>query len=120
MVHKPVVLVAEDEKVLVHDLCETVREAGYEVEGPYRKVSCAMLAYQKRKPDLAILGVQLTDGNAFPLAEQMMAENVPVIIHSQSYTPDEVQARCPKATALSRPCPPSAIIGGVKSALGGE
>merc|ERR1711868_159754 len=83
------VLVAEDELIVGYDLCDTVAEAGYMVEGPYDDLSSAMLAYQKSKPDIAILDVQLGDGIVYPLAEQMMAENVPVIFHSGQLSPDQ-------------------------------
>ena len=49
------VLVAEDELIVGYDLCDTVAEAGYLVEGPFDDLSSAMLAYQKMKPDVAIL-----------------------------------------------------------------
>ena len=48
------ILVAEDEPIVAFDLCDTVEEAGYEVEGPYSGVSSAMLAARKGKPYLAI------------------------------------------------------------------
>ena len=84
------VLVAEDEMIIGYDLCDTVSEAGYIVEGPFVDLSSAMLAYQKTKPEIAILDVQLGDGIVYPLAEQMMAENVPVIFHSGQLTLEEV------------------------------
>ena len=114
---QPVILVAEDETIVAWDLCATVEEAGYTVEGPYTDISSAMLAYQKQKPDLAILDVQLGDGNVFPLAEQMMAEDIPVIFHSDNYTPGEVSERFPHSHALAKPCPPAAIIDSVQNAL---
>ena len=52
---KPTILVAEDERIIGFDLCETVAEAGYEVDGPFEAVSSAMLAFQKNKPDLSEL-----------------------------------------------------------------
>lgn len=111
------VLVAEDELIVGYDLCDTVAEAGYEVEGPYDDLSSAMLAFQKNKPDVAILDVQLGDGIVYPLAEQMMAENVPVIFHSGRLTPEEVASRYPSARALAKPCPPAAVIASVQEAL---
>ncbi|WP_247713253.1 response regulator [Qipengyuania polymorpha] len=110
------VLVAEDEMIIGHDLCDTVSEAGYIVEGPFDDLSSAMLAYQKTKPDIAILDVQLGDGIVYPLAEQMMAEDVPVIFHSGQLTPEEVGRRFPKAQALSKPCPPAEVIHSVQRA----
>ncbi len=114
---QPVILVAEDELIVGHDLCDTVEEAGYHVEGPFDDISSAMLSYQKQKPDLAILDVQLFDGNVFPLAEKLMAENVPVIFHSGNYVPDEVNERFPQAHALSKPCPPAQILDRVQQVL---
>lgn len=113
----PTILVAEDEPIVAWDLCDTVEEAGYIVEGPFDDISSAMLAYQKQKPDLAILDVQLGDGNVFPLAEQLMAENIPVIFHSGNFAPGEVNDRFPGSCALSKPCPPAKILESVQQAL---
>ncbi|QKG72460.1 response regulator [Erythrobacter mangrovi] len=117
MSHSIRVLVAEDELIIGEDLCQTITEAGFEVEGPYESVSSAMLAYQKNRPDVAILDVQLGDGIVYPLAEQMMAEEVPVIFHSGQLTPAEVTHRFPHAQALSKPCPPAEVIARVQQAL---
>jgi len=110
------VLVAEDEFIIGCDLCHTVEEAGYIVEGPFDDLSSTMLAYQKNKPDIAILDVQLGDGIVYPLAEQMMAENVPVIFHSGQMTPAEVARRFPSAQALAKPCPPAEVIDSIQRA----
>ncbi len=110
------VLVAEDELIVGYDLCHTVAEAGYTVEGPYEDLSSAMLAYQRNKPDIAILDVQLGDGIVYPLAEQMMAENVPIIFHSGQLSPAEVAERFPEAQTLTKPCPPAEVIQSVQRA----
>ncbi|MBX7482438.1 response regulator [Qipengyuania qiaonensis] len=110
------VLVAEDELIIGCDLCHTVEEAGYIVEGPFVDLSSTMLAYQKNKPDIAILDVQLGDGVVYPLAEQMMAEDVPVIFHSGQMTPSEVAQRFPQAQALAKPCPPAEVIDTIQRA----
>ena len=113
----PVILVAEDEPIVAHDLCDTVEEAGFIVEGPFDDASSAMLAFQKHKPDLAILDINLAGGTAYSLAEKMMAEDVPVIFHSGEVTSAEVQALYPNASALSKPCPPNVILDTVQQAL---
>lgn len=117
MDHPARVFVAEDEFIVGLDLCQTVAEAGYQVQGPFDDLSSAMLAYQKEKPDVAILDVQLGDGIVYALAEQMMAENVPVIFHSGQRTTEEMSARYPQAQSLSKPCPPSEIIERVQQAI---
>ena len=111
------ILVAEDEFITGFDLCDTVAEAGFEVEGPHAGISSAMLAFQKEKPDLAILDVQLDDGVVFPLAEKLTDENVPIIFHSGRDIEHEVNERFPDATTLAKPCPPNAMLDAVNDAL---
>ena len=114
----PVVLVAEDEPIVAYDVCETVEGAGYTVNGPFDDPSSALLSAQTDRPDLAILDIKLLGGaTAYTLAEKLMAEDIPVIFHSGQVTAKEVQARFPKASALSKPCPPNVIIDTVNQAL---
>ena len=117
MIDHPRILVAEDEFIVAFDLCDTVEEAGYEVEGPHSEISTAMLAVQKSRPDLAILDVELEDGEAFPLAEALMAENVPIIFHSGQFSTEEMRRRYPMAIACAKPCPPSVMLAKVHKAL---
>jgi DNA-binding response OmpR family regulator len=111
------ILVAEDELIIAFDLCDTVAEAGYEVEGPHAGISSAMLAFQKEKPDLAILDISLDDGDVFAFAQTMAAEDVPIIFHSGRLTREEVEARFPSATTLTKPCPPTEMIEAVNRVL---
>lgn len=113
------VLVAEDELIIGVDLCDTVEEAGYEVVGPYDTASSAIDSLERRTPDLAILDIRLDDGEVFPLAERLMAANVPVIFHSGEVSTKEVNGRYPQAHALAKPCPPDQIIATMREALAG-
>ena len=107
---QPVILIAEDEHIVGLDLSDTMTEAGYEVEGPYDDLPSAMLAFQKRRPDLAILDIRLHDTVVYPFAEKLIAEDVPVIFHSGHLPLAEVSDRFPDALALAKPCPPGDII----------
>lgn len=111
------ILVAEDELIVAFDLCDTVAEAGFEVEGPHAGISSAMLAFQKDKPDLAILDITLDDGNVFPLARKLEEEDVPIIFHSGRHTREEVEAQFPKAITLLKPCPPAEMLRAVNDVL---
>ena len=111
------ILVAEDELIIAFDLCDTVEEAGFEVEGPHSGISSAMLAFQKEKPDLAILDVELDDGVVFPLAQKLAEENVPIIFHSGRHSREEVERHFPAATTLAKPCPPAQVIEAVNGVL---
>ncbi|NJO13919.1 MAG: response regulator [Rhizobiales bacterium] len=111
------ILVAEDEFVTAFDLCDTFEEAGYEVEGPHAGVSSARLACARGKPDLAILDIELIDGLSLDLAQQLLDDNVPVILHSEAAEADALAARFPGATTLTKPCPPAALLDTVSRAL---
>lgn len=115
MSHK--ILVAEDEMIIAFDLCDTVEEAGFKVDGPYAGISAAMLAFQKDKPDVAILDIELQDGDALQLARTLMLEDVPIIFHTASRDVSEVAEDFPKAWALPKPCPPTDILNAVSQAL---
>jgi DNA-binding response OmpR family regulator len=111
------ILVAEHEFVTAFDLCDTFEEAGYEVEGPYAGISSAMLACQKGKPDLAILDIELADGLSYELAQKLMDDNVPVILHPDHAAACEVAARFPGVTTLAKPCPPAQLLDAVSRAI---
>jgi DNA-binding response OmpR family regulator len=104
------ILVAEDEFITAFDLCDTFEEAGYEIEGPHAGISAAMLACQKEKPDLAVLDVELADGLSYELAQKLLEDNVPVILHSDMADVLEIAARFPGATMLAKPCPPAKLL----------
>lgn len=111
------ILVAEDEFITAFDLCDTFEEAGYEVEGPHAGISSAMLACQKEKPDLAILDIELVDGLTFELAQTLIDENVPVILHSDRASAAALATRFPRAMTLAKPCPPAELLDIVSRAL---
>jgi len=111
------ILIAEDEMIVAHDLCETVEEVGFQVEGPHSGISSAMLAFQKEKPDAAILDVELSDGNVFAFARTLKAENIPVIFHSGSLSKTEIKNKFPEAIVQMKPCPPNRMLDAVGKAL---
>lgn len=111
------ILVAEDEYITGFDLCDTFEEAGYEVEGPHTGISSAMLACQKERPDLALLDIELADGSSLELAQKLLDDNVPVILHSDPADKRALEARFPLATTLAKPCPPATLLDTVTRVL---
>ena len=111
------ILIAEDEMIIAFDLCDTVEEAGFDVEGPHAGISSAMLAFQKEKPALAILDIDLADGDVFGLADTLAAEDVPIIFHTGSLSGAEVEARFPGSRTLLKPVPPAEMLAAVNTIL---
>lgn len=107
---RPTVLVVEDEFIIALDLSETVKDLGYELEGPFPDQRNAFEAIEDEMPDCAILDVYTSDGEVYPLADALSEAGVPIIFHSGHVTPAEVQSRYPDAWTCAKPCPPDKLI----------
>lgn len=116
----PYVLVAEDEAIIGFDLCNTVEEAGCQVEGPWPTLASATRSFEERRPDLAILDINLGSEEVFPLADKLLADDVKIIFHSGRYAADEIQERYPDAVMVQKPCPPNLLIETVQRVLDAE
>ena len=114
---RPTVLVVEDEFIIALDLSETVKDLGYELEGPFEETGEAIQAIGEDMPDLAILDVFTADGEVYPLADKLAEAGVPIIFHSGHVPPEEVRNRYPQAHACSKPCPPDQLIGVMQEAV---
>lgn len=111
------ILVAKNDFVEGVDICDTCQEAGYQVVGPHNGLCDAMLALQKRRPDLAILDLQFKDGAVFEFARKLRDENVPIIFHSRGLTNDNLTALFPGTANLAVPCPPAQFIDAIHRML---
>ncbi|MGY6552246.1 MAG: response regulator [Erythrobacter sp.] len=112
------ILLAEDDFISGLDLRATCEEAGFEVEGPHREITAALLACQKARPDLAILG----GSGALALAKTLSGEDVPIIFHTARLeaASDNAGTPCrqfPRAASLQRPCPPSRFLAVIRQML---
>ncbi len=76
------ILVAEDEAVIAWALADAFADAGAEVVGPAASVREASQLLDDRAIDVAILDVNLLDGEVTPIAERLIAQGVPVLIDS--------------------------------------
>ncbi len=114
---RPTVLVVEDEFIIALDLSETVKDLGFELEGPFEGNEDAIEAIEEDMPDLAILDVFTADGEVYPLADRLVEAGVPIIFHSGHVPPEEVRSRYPQAQACSKPCPPDRIIDALQMAV---
>jgi len=107
---RPTVLVVEDEFIIALDLSETVKDLGYELEGPFADNEHAFVAIDQEMPDCAILDIFVGDGDVYPLADALTEAGVPLIFHSGHVPPSEVRKRYPRALACAKPCPPDQMI----------
>lgn len=115
---RPRVLVVEDEFIIALDLSETVKDLGYELDGPYADRTNALEALEDDFPDCAILDVFTADGEVYPLADRLSEAGVPIIFHSGHVPPEELRGRYPEAQACAKPCPPDRLIDALQEAVG--
>ena len=115
---RPRILVVEDEFIIALDLSETVKDLGYELEGPYADKANAFVSIEDDLPDCAILDVFTSDGEVYPLADRLAEAGVPIIFHSGHVPPDELRDRYPEAQACAKPCPPDRLIDALQEACG--
>ncbi len=114
---RPKILVVEDEFIIALDLSETVKDLGYDLEGPFADRKTALISIEGELPDCAILDVFAEDGEVYPLADKLSEAGVPIIFHSGHVPEEEVRSRYPRAQAYSKPCPPDRLIDALQEAV---
>ncbi len=74
------ILVVEDEYLIASEVKRWLQAAGFEVLGPVPSVDQALDLIEGRRPDAAVLDVNLGEGdNAYPLAEKLSVMGVPYL-----------------------------------------
>lgn|SRR6056297_2797670 len=114
------ILVAEDEMIVAFDLCETLEEAGFEIDGPHATVASAERALEGTVPDIALLDVSLQDDLSYNLAKQLVARGVAVVFHSGLHTRDSVRRNFPDVPVLLKPCPPAEVLEAIEAIAGSQ
>jgi CheY-like chemotaxis protein len=76
------VLVAEDEFLVYLVLEEELRANGFEVLGPFTTVEQICEALRHETIDVALLDINLAGEMIYPVADELMAKNVPFIFLS--------------------------------------
>lgn len=73
------VLIVEDEYYLAADLAQLLQRAGAEVLGPFPDQEPAIAMVKARRPDCAVLDVNLGRGACFDLADLLSERSVPFL-----------------------------------------
>jgi DNA-binding response OmpR family regulator len=77
---RPSVLIAEDYDLIGIMLDEELREAGFEVAGPFASCAAALAWLKSETPDAAILDIQLSDGRCVEVALTLKERRVPFLV----------------------------------------
>ncbi|UAB77923.1 response regulator [Erythrobacter sp. SCSIO 43205] len=103
------VLIVEDEFIVAVGLENTFRKAGVSDVTVIGNMADAWDAISNAKFDFALLDIRLPDGYSFPLAMNLMAQDVPVVIHS-GHAEIYHSARLPGIIFCPKPATPAEIV----------
>lgn len=87
------VLIAEDEPLIAFMLEDVLSGMGLDVVGPYASVGDACDALEDQTPTLAVLDVNLRDGDIYPVADMLYVRHVPLIFHTGSMLGKDLMQR---------------------------
>jgi DNA-binding response OmpR family regulator len=97
------VLMVEDEYLIADALCSAFEMEDVRVVGPFSNVAAAMEALDKgATADAAVLDVNLNGERVFPLADRLMADNVPIVL-TTGYDSDAIPRDYAHLERLQKP-----------------
>jgi DNA-binding response OmpR family regulator len=76
------VLVVEDEYFTAVDAARMLRDAGADVMGPCPDIDAANAIIARRRPDAAVLDINLGHGPSFELAQSLKERGIPFVFVS--------------------------------------
>ena len=103
------VLVVEDEFYLAKDVRQALKAEVAEIMGPYPGREEAVEALAERKPDCAILDVNLGHGASFDLADELRSRNVPFPFFT-GYDREVIPARFAYVPRLEKPVDATRLV----------
>jgi len=110
------VFLVEDEFLVGSALQEDLEAQGFHVFGPYPTLPLARAAVGAERYDVAIIDVNLRGELAYPVADELMQRNVPLIILT-GYTTANMPARFKDVVKLAKPYNVSATLDAVQKVL---
>ncbi|GLQ87470.1 response regulator [Dyella flagellata] len=111
------VLMVEDEYLIADALCSAFEMEDVRVVGPFSNVASAMDALDKgATADAAVLDVNLNGERVFPLADRLMADNVPIVL-TTGYDGDAIPRDYAHLERLQKPVHLRELFGCLKGLL---
>jgi PAS domain S-box-containing protein len=102
------VMIVEDEALVAMALRESLDELGFNVLGPFSRISEAMIALRNNHVDAAVLDVNLGGELIYPLADVLAADHVPFVFIT-GYGAEEIEERYSRIPILQKPIEPGAL-----------
>ncbi|UOM32927.1 response regulator [Acuticoccus sp. I52.16.1] len=114
------IMIVEDEAMISFDLADLLQTAGYQVNGPHATASEALEAMADAQLNLAILDVDLGDGQTSdPVAQRLAATGTPfMFVSGYTFAGSEILQRYPDVHHISKPWDPQDLLRVVARTVG--
>jgi CheY-like chemotaxis protein len=103
------ILIVEDEPLLAMDLEFVLLDAGYKVTGITGKVEKAIQYIEEGLCDVAILDANLAGVSSEPIADKLLASNLPFMVLS-GYLTEQLPKALRSVPLVSKPWQPTQIL----------
>ena len=116
------VLVVEDDPTIAMYLADVITGAEGAVLGPFGSLREARSFLGTAQPvDVAILDVNLADGDVTPVLEALRARATPILVYTASERlPDRMMDRHPDLVVLQKPVQPGRLVGELRRQFRGS
>jgi CheY-like chemotaxis protein len=111
------ILLVEDEYLIAQDMAYELRRLGLDVVGPFPGVAPALEALETTVVDGALLDINLGGESVYPVANLLVARDVPVIF-TTGYDGDEIPAAYAAIERCSKPVTRAALAQAVAQQFG--
>ena len=113
------VLVAEDESLIRMDICETLRDHGFEIVGEAGDGNKAVELAFELKPDLMVMDIKMPDLDGLSAAEKIAELRIPVVLLT-AFSQQELVTRAAEVGAMAflvKPFSPQDLLPAIEIAL---
>ena len=113
------VLVAEDESLIRMDICETLRDHGFEIVGEAGDGNKAVELAFALKPDLMVMDIKMPDLDGLSAAEKIAELRIPVVLLT-AFSQQELVTRAAEVGAMAflvKPFSPQDLLPAIEIAL---
>jgi DNA-binding response OmpR family regulator len=110
------VLVVEDDYYLASDIQDVLEEAGAEVAGPFPDCGGALQELTGRRPDCALVDVNLGHGPGFEIASLLRERRIPFLFVT-GYGAEGIDAAFADVVRIEKPAEPRQVLDAVATLI---
>jgi CheY-like chemotaxis protein len=104
------ILVVEDEALIAAQFEDVLGDAGYVVLGPASRLAQAFEQFYRKRPDAALLDINVAGESSFPLAEFLTAKSVPFAFCSGYGEAGAIPEQFRHVPLITKPADPERVI----------